>query len=369
MKPAPPVTTALRPMQPVDKFTLSKFTVSLHRRLQDLPKCKWLFLRFSFVIVLKQLRRCRACIQPDARSTYPMPTPIRVDELVKRFRSVAALDGLAFEVPQNSVYALVGSNGAGKTTAIKTILNILNPTSGRVEVLGTDSRDLKGKAFETIGYVSENQELPDWMSVQQFLNFLRPFYPTWDPTFEKDLVRRFDLPPNVRLKALSRGMRMKAALAGALAYRPKVIILDEPFSGLDPLVRDELIESLATRTFETALLLSSHDMLEIESLANYVGYLQKGKLLFSEEMKTLLDRFREVKIVLSSPPAADRIWPASWLQVDAAQPVVRFVESKFDAGLTPQSIREFFGGNVHELEFAPMSLRSIFVAIARSLGA
>jgi len=296
-----------------------------------------------------------------------MDSVIRATSLVKRFRSVEALRGLDLDVPQSSIYALVGPNGAGKTTAIKVLMNILRPTSGRAEVLGMNSTELAGNAFAAIGYVSENQELPEWMRVDDLLAYMRPFYPMWDRKLEDDLVRRFELPLERKLKALSRGMRMKAALACSLAYRPKLVVLDEPFTGLDPLVRDELIHALLDRVAEATVFVSSHDLGEIESLASHVGYLEDGRLLFSEKMNVLSDRFREVEVTLERPAPAPDLWPETWMQVDIAGDVVRFVESRFDAGIT-QRIRAVFG-EVRGVTFNPMSLRSIFVAIARSHGA
>jgi len=296
-----------------------------------------------------------------------MDSVIRATSLVKRFRSVEALRGLDLDVPQSSIYALVGPNGAGKTTAIKVLMNILRPTSGRAEVLGMNSTELAGNAFAAIGYVSENQELPEWMRVDDLLAYMRPFYPMWDRKLEDDLVRQFELPLERKLKALSRGMRMKAALACSLAYRPKLVVLDEPFTGLDPLVRDELIHALLDRVAEATVFVSSHDLGEIESLASHVGYLEDGRLLFSEKMNVLSDRFREVEVTLERPAPAPDLWPETWMQVDIAGDVVRFVESRFDAGIT-QRIRAVFG-EVRGVTFNPMSLRSIFVAIARSHGA
>jgi ABC-2 type transport system ATP-binding protein len=149
-----------------------------------------------------------------------MSSAIRTEKLTKRFRRVTALDGLDLDVPENAIYALVGPNGAGKTTAIKVLMNILRPSSGRAQVLGMDSQEISGKALAAIGYVSENQELPGWMRVSAFLDYLRPFYPAWDRTLESELVTQFDLPLDRKLRHLSRGMRMKAALAGSLAMNP-----------------------------------------------------------------------------------------------------------------------------------------------------
>jgi ABC-2 type transport system ATP-binding protein len=294
-----------------------------------------------------------------------MSSAIRTESLTKRFRRVRALNGLDLDVPQGAIYALVGPNGAGKTTAIKILMNILRSTSGRAQVLDIDSRRIAGKALTAIGYVSENQELPGWMRVGAFLDYLRPFYPTWDCDLEKDLVQQFDLPLNRKLRELSRGMRMKAALAGSLAYHPRLIVLDEPFGGLDPLVRDELIEGMLERAAEATVLISSHDLAEIESFASHVGYLDQGRLQFSEEMTALADRFREVELTLESPAAVPEKLPATWMQASASSTAVQFVESHFNQERTSAEIRQVFG-EPRNVAFTPMSLRSIFLAIAKT---
>src|SRR5271165_4517278 len=231
-----------------------------------------------------------------------MSSPIQCEGLSKGFRRASAIEDLHLEVPDGSIYALVGPNGAGKTTLIKMLVNILRPTSGRCMVLDTDSRRLSPREFESIGYVSENQELPEWMTVEYFLAYLKPFYPTWDDALARDLMAEFQLPADRRLGHLSRGMKMKAALASSLAYHPRLVLLDEPFSGLDALVRQELIEGLLERAAETTILVSSHDLGEIESFASHVGYLDSGKLQFSEEITTLADRFREIEVTLRTSP-------------------------------------------------------------------
>src|SRR5580693_419977 len=252
---------------------------------------------------------------------------MRTEGLNKRFGETVAVDGIGLSVPEGSIYALVGANGAGKTTLIKLLMNILRPDAGSAHVLGIASRDLAGAALNRIGYVSENQELPDGMTVGGMLDYMRPFYPRWDRALEQQLVRQFDLPLKRKIKHLSRGMKMKAAFASSLAYRPELIVLDEPFTGLDPLVRDELIEGLLERAPETTIFLSSHDLAEIESFASHVGFLEEGRLLFSEELPVLSERFKEVTVTLERPSALPENSPASWLQAEAADCVVRFVHS------------------------------------------
>jgi ABC-2 type transport system ATP-binding protein len=288
-------------------------------------------------------------------------------KLSKSFRRAAVLDSLDLDVPEGSVFGLIGPNGAGKTTTIKILMNILKPTDGRVEILGVDSRRLSADDFTRIGYVSENQEMPEWMTVDYFLRYLRAFYPSWDDSRAADLVRQFDLPLDRKLKELSRGMRMKASLVSSLSYHPRLLVLDEPFSGLDPLVRDDLVQGLIESAEESTILISSHDLAEIESFASHIAYLDEGRLQFSEEMTSLTARFREVEIVVETPSKipAEREWPATWLRPEHSSAVVRFVETHFDSERTNSEIRRLFG-SVLQISVNPMPLRAIFVTLARS---
>ena len=294
-----------------------------------------------------------------------MSDALRTSDLSKRFRATPVLSRLNLAVPEGSVYALVGPNGAGKTTCIQILMNLLRATSGSAEVLGQDSRRLAPRDFAQIGYVSENQELPEWMTLEYFLGYLKPFYPTWDDARAAELLRQFDLPPARKLKELSRGMKMKAALASALAYRPRLIVLDEPFTGLDPLVRDELIESLLETAEGATIFLSSHDLAEIESFASHIGYLDHGALKFSEEMATLTARFREIEITLESPLPLPKPWPSAWLPAEQSAAVVRFVDTAFDPQRSITEIRNLWTG-VEDISARPMPLRAIFVALAKT---
>ena len=293
-----------------------------------------------------------------------MTLAIRTEGLQKRFGRAMALDGVGVEVPEGAIYAMVGPNGAGKTTLIKILMNIFAPTAGSAEVLGIGSKRVAASVFCQIGYVSENQELPEWMRVDEMLRYYRNFYPNWDRELESQLVRQFDLPLDRKLKHLSRGMRMKAAFASSLAYRPRLIVLDEPLSGLDPLVRDELIMGLLDRAPETTVFLSSHDLAEIEGFSSHVGFLEKGRMLFQEEMASLTSRFREVTVTLNGPVASPPAVPASWLQLETADSVVQFVHSNFSETDSPAELAHFFPG-AHNIQADAMTLRQIFLAIAK----
>ena len=293
-----------------------------------------------------------------------MNATIHTHGLTKHFGRIAALNGVDLDVEEGSIYALVGANGAGKTTFIKLLMNILRPSAGEATVLGIPSTRLAGKQFNRIAHVSENQEMPGWMTVAAWMEYWRPFYPQWDRELEQQLINQFELPLKRRLKDLSRGMRMKAAFASSLAYRPALIVLDEPFSGLDPLVRDELIEGLLDRASESTIFLSSHDLAEIESFASHVGYLAEGQMLFSEEMSALSNRFRDVTVTLDGPASLPANPPSDWLQLQVNGPVVHFVHSGYAGEPSEFAIHSAFP-TARSLSFDPMPLRSIFLAIAK----
>jgi ABC-2 type transport system ATP-binding protein len=315
---------------------------------------------------------------------------IQTYDLTKTYQHTTALHPLTLTVPSGAVFALVGHNGAGKTTLIKILMNMIRPSAGTATILDRPTISLTGEDFTRIGYASENQELPDWMTVRQFLAYLKGFYPTWD---DAALVQQLELPLDRKLKHLSRGMLMKAALASILAFKPSLILLDEPFSGLDPLVRDELIEALMARVRPRSLageaaladtpnserptiLISSHDLAEIESFATHIGFLHQGRLLFAEEMHSLTARFREVTVTLA-PPAPGELpatlirtaepIPASWLLLETTLNAARFVHIHADTEPVLEQVKQVFTSTAEPiLHPEPMTLRGIFLALAKS---
>jgi ABC-2 type transport system ATP-binding protein len=280
---------------------------------------------------------------------------IQVENLHKEFRRFEALRGLNFKVPEGSAFALIGANGAGKTTIIKILMNILTPTSGRATLLGVDSRKLSVRELARIGYVSENQDMPPRLTVAEYVNYLRPFYSSWDRDLERDNMRQLRLPPERKIGDLSHGMRLKMALLCALPYRPKLLILDEPFSGLDPLVRDEFMEGLLAQAGEMTILISSHELGEIDGVATDIGFLDEGKLLFQESMAVTLGR----------EAAFPAQVPSDWLAVQTIGNVLTFVETSFDESHLGESVRSHMG-EVRAIDSRPMSLRSIFITLARN---
>ena len=290
---------------------------------------------------------------------------IHIEDLWKKFGRFSALRGLSLDVPEGSAFAMIGANGAGKTTTIKVLMNILEPTRGRTTVLGVDSRSLSPRELALIGYVSENQDMPSRLTVEEYIAYLRKFYPTWDRDLEASILRELRLPPERKIGNLSHGMRMKMALACALAYRPKLLILDEPFSGLDPLVRDEFMEGLLSQAGEMTILVSSHELAEIDGVATHVAFLDEGRLLFHESMGDLMGRFREVHVVLDGEAANPDRAPKEWMHMRALGNTLTFVDTQFDERRLSDRIRSELPG-VRGIDSRPMALRAIFTTLARA---
>lgn len=292
---------------------------------------------------------------------------IQFNNVTMRFGKRAALSELNLSVPPGSVTAFLGPNGAGKTTAIKLLMGLYAPNKGDITTLGFNSRKLPSRAFEQIGYVSENQKLPLWMTVQQFLDYCRPLYPQWDHALEARLLKDFALTPSQKLKHLSRGQLMKAALLSSLAYRPRLVVLDEPFSGLDPLARDEFIHGLLelTEGESWTVFISSHDIGEVERLADRVAIIHEGRLQLNESTAALQQRVRRVTLTLNEPlTALPSDLPSTWLLPEPSGRVLRYVDAAWDETNSPEKAALPFPGAVLE-DAAPLTLREIFVVFSR----
>lgn len=291
---------------------------------------------------------------------------IETRELKRRFGWKTAVHGLDLKVPAGSVCALLGPNGAGKTTTIKMLMNLIAPSGGVARVFGTDSRRLGPAEKARIGYVSENQQMPEWMTVRVFLEYCRGFYPTWDRELEARLLNRFALPEDRKIKALSRGMKMKTALLAALAYRPELLVLDEPFSGLDPAVRDDFVRGVfdATGEGEWSVLISSHDIDDVERFADWVAVIDGGKLKVSESLESLQARFRRVEITLKPGQLlADGEWPSEWRDVEQAGALLKFVDTAYRGPESEAGYAEKFPDAM--VRVSRLSLRENYLVIAR----
>ena len=296
-----------------------------------------------------------------------MAHPIETAGLSLRYGRTEAVRNLTMDVPAGSVYALIGPNGAGKTTTIKALMNLLRPTSGRASVLGIDSRHAGPASLQRIGYVSENQEVPLWMTASDLLAYCAPFYPSWDSAFASTLAKQLALPLDKPLKACSRGTRMKAALVASLAYHPELLVLDEPFAGLDALVREEFTQGIlevAGVGRPWTVFISSHDIDEVERLADWIGVINEGRLELAEPVSSLLARFRRIEVATDSDASVPSPLPASWLLAESSGRAVRFVENRFVESECGVRVRSVVPG-ARDILVTPMSLREIFIVLAR----
>jgi ABC-2 type transport system ATP-binding protein len=208
---------------------------------------------------------------------------IAVSELTRRFGATTALASVTLSVPRGGVYGLVGANGAGKTTLIKHILGLLRAQSGSVRVFGRDPVADPVGVLSRVGYLSEENDLPGWMRVEELIRYSRAFYPAWDDAYAEELRLAFALDPVAKIKTLSRGQKARAGLLVALAYRPELLVLDEPSSGLDPIVRRDILGAVIRATADEGrtVLFSSHLLEEVEQVADHVTMIHHGAIALS----------------------------------------------------------------------------------------
>ena len=233
---------------------------------------------------------------------------IEVTELTRRFDSRTALDSVSLSMPRGAVYGLVGANGAGKTTLIKHILGLLRAQIGSVRVFGVDPVADPVGVLSRIGYLSEENDLPGWMRVDELIRYSRAFRPTWDDAYAEELQQSFALDPAARIKNLSKGQKARAGILIALAYRPDLLVLDEPSSGLDPIVRRDILGAII-RTIAhegRTVLFSSHLLEEVEQVADHVTMINKGRIVLSAPLEDI----RETHRLDGRVPSLDEIFVA-----------------------------------------------------------
>ena len=229
-----------------------------------------------------------------------MDSVIHLHEVTKRFGHDLALDRVSLDVPRGIVFALLGENGAGKTTAIRIMLGLVDANGGRAEVLGLSSQTQGLDIRRRVGYVPERPTLYEWMTVDEIGWFTAGFYPDGFLPRYRQLAEHFGLAPGKKLKTLSKGARAKVALSLAMAHDPEVLILDEPTSGLDTLVRREFLESMVDRAAAgQTVFLSSHQIVEVERVADVVAILHRGQLVLVERLDELKRQTCEVTVTVA----------------------------------------------------------------------
>src|SRR4051812_29526816 len=229
------------------------------------------------------------------------PSIIDVGELRKSYGQMEALRGLDLQVPPGSIYGFLGRNGAGKTTTIKVLLGMARPTSGTVRVFGQPVADPESAVDirRRIGFVSDDKDLYHYMTVEEMIRFTSAFFSRWRADLEQRYLGAFELPPDRKIKALSRGMRTKLALLLALCRGADLLILDEPTSGLDPAMTEEVLQALVSHVASEAMTVffSSHQITEVDQIADHVAIVDRGRTVVSGSLDDLRDRFRRVQLI------------------------------------------------------------------------
>ena len=240
---------------------------------------------------------------------------IAVSDLTRRFGAKTALASVSVSLPRGAVYGLVGANGAGKTTLIRHLLGLLRAQHGSVRVVGCDPVADPVAVLSRIGYLSEDNDLPGWMRLDELIRYARAFYPGWDDAYAGELRETFALDPRARIKTLSRGQKARAGLLVALAYRPELLVLDEPSSGLDPIVRRDIVGAVIRTVADEGrtVLFSSHLLDEVEQVADHVTMIDQGRIVLSAPLAAI----RESHRVGDRVPTLDEIFVARARQASA----------------------------------------------------
>jgi ABC-2 type transport system ATP-binding protein len=223
---------------------------------------------------------------------------VLVQNLMRRFGDRDALANVSISVQRGVVYGLVGENGAGKTTLIKHLLGLFKAQQGIVRVFGWDPVRRPVEVLSRIGYLSEERDLPDWMRIEELLRYEQAFYPSWDVKFATEMLDQFELAGRQNIKSLSRGQRARVGLLVALAHRPDLLILDEPSSGLDPIVRRDILAAIIRTVADEGrtVIFSSHLLDEVERVADEVALLHQGKVVLCDSLTRILDEHRRITL-------------------------------------------------------------------------
>jgi ABC-2 type transport system ATP-binding protein len=276
---------------------------------------------------------------------------------------------LSLSVPRNTVFALVGAEGAGKSAFLRVLVNLLRPDSGSAAISGVPCNTLRAKHFTRIGYVPQSPSMPGWMEAGEYLRYCRGFYSNWDDAFCENLTQAFHLKLNAKLRQANPETRAKLALVAALSFRPSVLLLDEPFSRVDRRERDAMIRAVMELIDldDWSILITGRETDEVERMADWIGLLHQGRLEFAESMASLQRRFRQVEAFAMEPETPAGGFPETWIDLRFEGHRLRFTDTRFDGRETPSRVRAMLGENC-TIETKPVSARDIFDALDRTYG-
>ena len=286
---------------------------------------------------------------------------IQAQGLVKRLRGgVTAVDGVDLEIPRGAVYGLIGRNGAGKTTLLRLMMGLLRPSEGSVRVLGAELLDAPRAHRARVAYVSQQQPLPAWMTLDELGRYLSHFYDAWDPVYARALADRFGLEDDRPIGAMSGGEQRKASLLLALAARPEVLLLDEPAAGLDPIARrgliEELVDVLASGR-DCTVVLSTHIIADLERIAESVGIMDRGRIVASDRLDALQSGTKRVQVIVEGDPRAVEIPGA--LRTTREGPVTTAIVRLSD----PSALDKLAATPGLRVNVFPLGLEDIFVEL------
>ena len=288
----------------------------------------------------------------------------RLSNVFKKYRKPVALNDVSLETGPGVVVALLGENGAGKSTALKILMGLVDADKGDASVYGLDSRTQGEEIRRRVGYVPEQITLYDWMTVAEIGWFSAGFYPVGYMQRYRELIQRFELPEDRKIKELSKGMRAKVSLSLAMSHEPDLLILDEPTSGLDSMVRREFLESMVDVAAEgRTVLLSSHQIHEVERVADMVAILRRGKLVLCERLDELKQDVRELTVTLRNGSLDIPNVPGNVIRREKLDRQWRMLVR----GLDEKRMETFrTGRNIQHVELRPANLEEIFVGYMRS---
>lgn len=284
---------------------------------------------------------------------------IHTRELTRYFGRKCALHDLNLDVPRGCVFAFLGRNGSGKTTAIRMFLGLLAPTRGQAVVLGCDSQALTPEVRARIGYLTEEHQLYGWMSLREAAEFQSAFYPRWNQKIFQGVIDHFALKLETRVKDLSRGQRAGVSLALTLAPDPELLILDDPALSLDPVARRSLVESMIylTRRSDRTIFFSSHNLADVERVADYIAVLDYSVLRACCPLETFRSSVQEVRLRFSgAPPLLPKI--PGLLQSFRLEHELRVTCVHYN-GATEQALRNL---SPETMEILPMGLEDVFIS-------